>query len=358
MGQSFFAEAAVNVPADNREKNLPGRRGTVFGSEINFSSLPVTSAVFDGIKPAAISVDVTNLCNLRCKHCFWHSYKGNLPVGTDKRLLDSVENALKRFPSITNITWYGGEPLICGETRSLVEQGLKFRKNNLIMTNGTFPLPLWKDNAHFGVSIDGNRRIYAYLRRADAYPKIRKNILTAVKNGLRVFILYCINSVNIGYISEFLYDWSGKKIAGIGFTAYTPIKGRGSELNLSEADRGKAVFILRHMKRKFGNLITNSETMIELIRGKYGRVLSENCPMNNFNNYGRIYSVHMCNDGTIRVPCALGKDACHADCRSITKIAIYAGKVLRDRESFAALLRMYVSDQNRRSSKLRNKAAS
>jgi len=83
--------------------------------------------------------------------------------------------------------------------------------------------------------------------------------------------------------------------------------------------------------------------MIELIRGKYGEELAENCPMNAFNKYGKIYSIHMCNDGSIRVPCALGKDASHVHCRSITKLALYAGKVLRDKESFLALLRMYIS---------------
>ena len=91
-------------------------------------TVPLSSELLDGLQPSALSVDVTNVCNLRCKHCFWDAYDENLPASTNESILDSVKEALKKYPTITNITWYGGEPLISKKTIALVQQGLTLKK--------------------------------------------------------------------------------------------------------------------------------------------------------------------------------------------------------------------------------------
>ena len=307
-------------------------------------TVPLSSEILEGLQPSALSVDVTNVCNLRCKHCFWDSYDENLPAGTNGDILDSVKEVLKKYPTITNITWYGGEPLISNKTIALVQQGLTFKKNNLVMTNGTFPIPEWRSNVHFGVSIDGTQKIHDTLRGVNAYNKIKSNILAAQAKGIRIFLLYCINAINNDCIPDFLEEWGHiKGLSGIGFTAYTPILGKASYLTLSDRQRDTVVSVLTRMKKKYGKLICNTEVMIELIRGTYGEELAHNCPMNVLNTQGKTNSLHMCNDGSVRVPCALGKGADHVHCRSITKVALYAGRVLRDKDSLRTLLRMYHS---------------
>jgi sulfatase maturation enzyme AslB (radical SAM superfamily) len=307
------------------------------------STVPLDSELLEGLQPSALSVDVTNLCNLRCKHCFWDAYDEALPAGTNEHILDSVKAVLKKYPSITNITWYGGEPLISNKTIALVQQGLKLKKNNLIMTNGTFPIPEWRRNVHFGVSIDGTQTIHDTLRGVNAYNRSKKNILSAIAEGVSVGILYCLNAVNIDCVADFLEEWAEVKPIIIGFTVYTPIVGKPSSLTLNDGQREKIVSLLARMKKKYGQLIYNTEAMIELIHVKYGKELAQHCPMNVFNRQGKVYSLHMCNDGNIRFPCAMGEDADHLHCRSITKVALYAAKVLRDKDSLRALLRMYHS---------------
>jgi hypothetical protein len=94
--------------------------------------------------------------------------------------------------------------------------------------------------------------------------------------------------------------------------------------------------------------------MIELIRAKYGEELAKNCPMNILNKSGSGgCSLHMCNDGSIRVPCALGRDADCLQCRSVTKIALYAGMILQDKRSLLALFRMYHSTPYNKQNKLK-----
>jgi len=306
-------------------------------------TVPLSSEILEGLQPSALSVDVTNLCNLRCKHCFWDAYDENLPAGTNGDVIDSVKEVLKKYPTITNITWYGGEPLISNKTIALVQQGLTFKKNNLVITNGTFPIPEWRENVHFAVSIDGTQGIHDSLRGANTYDKTKKNVLAAMAKGVPIAILYCVNATNIDCIPDLLAEWADKTIIGIVFTAYAPLKNRDSYLSLTDGQRDRAVSLLLQMKKKYGRFIGNTETMIELIRATYGEEMAHNCPMNVLNEQGNALSLHMCHDGSIRLPCALGGDADCLQCRSITKLALYAGMVLRDKRSLLAAFRMYHS---------------
>lgn len=324
-------------------EELPQEIWTPLPSAVFPSTVPLSSAILEGLQPSALSVDVTNLCNLRCKHCFWDSYDEALPAGTNESILDSVKTVLKKYPSITNITWYGGEPLINNKTIALVQQGLTLKKNNLIMTNGTFSIPEWRRNVHFGVSIDGTQAIHDTLRGVNAYNRSKENILAAIEKGVSVGILYCLNAINIDCVTDFLKEWAEVKSIVIGFSVYTPLFGKPSYLTLSGGQREKIVSLLARMKKKYGKLIYNTEAMIELIHIKYGEELAQHCPMNVLHRRGKVYSLHMCNNGTVRFPCALGENADHLHCRSITKIALYAAKVLRDKDSLKALLRMYHS---------------
>jgi sulfatase maturation enzyme AslB (radical SAM superfamily) len=309
-----------------------------------FPTLPLSSPLLDDLQPSALSVDVTNVCNLRCKHCFWDSYDENLPAGTNENIIDSVKEVLQKYPTITNITWYGGEPLINPKTIALVQQGLRFKKNNLVITNGTFPIPEWRENIHFAVSLDGTQGIHDSLRGVNTYAKAKKNVFSAIAKRVPIAILYCLNSINIDCIPDFLAEWADMNIIGIVFTAYAPLTNRDSYLSLADGQRDRAVSLLLKMKEKYGRFIGNTEIMIELIRATYGEEMAQDCPMNILNRSGRGgCSLHMCNDGSIRVPCALGRDANCLECRSITKLSLYAGVTLRDKRSLVAAFRMYHS---------------
>jgi len=65
----------------------------------------ISSAILNGIKPTAMSVDLTNECNLKCLHCFWDS-NNKYPYKTiDSDIVDYVKKALKRFSTISNILY-------------------------------------------------------------------------------------------------------------------------------------------------------------------------------------------------------------------------------------------------------------
>jgi MoaA/NifB/PqqE/SkfB family radical SAM enzyme len=323
------------------------------------NGLNINSKILNGIRPAALSVDINNLCNLRCKHCFWEA---NYNDKTDMNLniLDSVKQVLNRFPSITNILWYGGEPLINKESVKLLKQGVKLIKNNLIITNGTFPLPSFDAFYHYSVSIDGTQDMHNYLRGANVYEVIKENVIDAIKRKMPVSILYCINALNIDAIPAFLEEWNNKGLIGIVFTVYTAIQGKDPKLTLNDKDMERIAHLLKDIKKKYGKLIVNTDLMIDLIRPSYSKDMGDNCPMDMLNKkQENILSLHLCNNGEIRSPCALGS-ACalgkkngHDNCRSVTKLALYAGKLLKDKASFYALVRMYLSSYYYKKNKIR-----
>lgn len=335
--------SALNNVIQDEEKSLVTRDWKISHPKISQPTVPISHNLLKGLSPTSLSVDLTNLCNLRCKHCFWETYDMYIHTGTNEGIINQVKIVLEKFPTITNITWYGGEPLLNTKTLALLEEGIKLKKNNLIITNGTMPIPCWHINVHFAVSIDGIKEIHDQIRGQGVYDRLKHNVMIAVNQGIPIAFLYCINALNIDCIPDFLDEWAFTKHIGIVFTVYVPLKGKPNDLGINNEQRKKIVSLLMKMKDKHGEAICNTKLMIKLIGTEYGKELMENCPMNVFNRCGRVHCLHMCNDGTIRIPCAIGTDADHFECRSVTKLALYAGTVLRDRKSFLSLLRMYLS---------------
>ncbi len=153
--------------------------------------------------PVATSIDVTNNCNLKCSHCYY--FKQNLPNELDDQtFIEHLTNFKKKYPSIIHATWVGGETLL---RQNIVDQGRKKFIFNMIVTNGTLPIPNWK-NCVFNVSIDGIKQYYEKLRKAD-YFLVKNNVLNTKS---RVNIACVLNNENYLCIQEMLSEWSKQKI--------------------------------------------------------------------------------------------------------------------------------------------------
>ncbi len=305
------------------------------------TSKPAYNHLPANIKPSALSIDITNSCNLRCKHCFWeeysHDHRDNLT------LINDAKNICTQYSSITNITWYGGEPLLNTRIKALLYHGINTlnKKNNLIVTNGTHEIPDWKNNVHFAVSLDGDKTMHDYLRGEGVYALAKKSIKSALDREVPVGLIYCINKLNMFRIKHFLEEWSNYNLEGIVLTFYVPLRNKSAELILTDEDQDQLSDMLIKLKNEYGKIIYNSDRMLELIKSKYNDHFDKQCPMNAKDN--NVTSLHMCNDGTIRIPCALGPEADCKKCRSVTATALYAGLIDNDRSSKLALYRMYHS---------------
>ncbi len=309
----------------------------------SLKSMSIDDPFLEKLRPSSLAVDVTNMCNLHCKHCFWVRDKHLYPTET-RDVMETVRTLLKKFPTITNILWYGGEPLLNNTTRNILVEGFKLlKRNNVVITNGTIPLPNYKENGvKYGISIDGTEELHDEMRGKNVYKKIKKNVSEGLAKGIDISINYCINAKNISCIPDFLEEWNNTGINKIYFTMYVPEKNDTSGLELSAEQMEESSRLLTEMKNKYP-IIGNSYKMIELLHPKYSKDMAAKCFMNvNLSTEKKsVTTLHLSYDGTIKVPCTYGTDETCEKCRSITHVALYASRVLKDRASLHMLLDGY-----------------
>jgi len=116
-------------------------------------------------------VDVTDNCNLRCKHCY--HFHGKDDFKTQELFIDVWK---KRFielykSGIRSILFVGGEPALRIDVLMLAHRIFPFV---YVITNGTIKIPE-EFNHRLYVSIDGTRKTNDSLRGNDVFSRVMKN---------------------------------------------------------------------------------------------------------------------------------------------------------------------------------------
>lgn len=246
-------------------------------------------------KGSFISVDVTDQCNLRCEHCYFfeQEQEGSMdPEAWEQRILALKE----RSKFLHSCTWVGGEPLL---RKGVIERCKKHFLHNLIVTNGTIPLPDWPE-VYFHVSIDGNEEAHEKMRRQKGlYRQMMRNVS---RPDLHVTGTMCITSINADTIEEVLEDWR-PLLKGFMFDFYTPIQGLDDALWPGWERRDAVVDRLIELKRtKYGDFIAMPERVLELMKSHNSKKVTDTCI---FESKG--YS--LTSTGGIKEKCMLGPKA-------------------------------------------------
>jgi len=123
-----------------------------------------------GVKSFA-EVDVTDNCNLRCKHCY--HFHGKDHFKTDELSIDVWEKRFNELykSGIRNILLVGGEPALRIDVLMLAHKIFPFI---YVITNGTIKIPK-EFNHRLYVSIDGSRKTNDSLRGSGVFSKVMKN---------------------------------------------------------------------------------------------------------------------------------------------------------------------------------------
>lgn len=222
-------------------------------------------------KDAFGSVDITNRCNLRCKHCYF--YEQDVPEEMSREgWIERFEKMSKGINRTRSVTWIGGEPLL---RKDLIEIGKKYFMHNLIVTNGLIPLPNWND-VHYHVSIDGDEDAHEKQRNQKGiYREIMKNV---DRPDLDVSIAYCISSLNIHCIEKVLDEWKDVGIKGFLFSFYTPIESIQDPLFPGWEGRDQIIDKLIQLKAtKYGDFILNEPRVLELMKSQNSKAVTDNC---------------------------------------------------------------------------------
>ena len=169
-------------------------------------------------------ISPTYECNFRCRYCYVDFKPGRMSRDVENRIVNYLERVLHQYEQV-NISWFGGEPLLCLETvvrvsrqATAIARSSTAQLHNLISTNGYL---LEMETAHrlseagirfFHITIDGaghdHDRLRVLANGNPSYIRIRENLgsLLAHIPDARVTLRMNANEDNVDSLSEVLND--------------------------------------------------------------------------------------------------------------------------------------------------------
>ena len=258
-------------------------------------------------KPAMYgSVDVNNICNLHCSHCYWWLNRKNDTQdlsAQDWRMI--IRNTFKK-QKIFVVTLVGGEPTMRPDIIETFCEEMP--KRICVVTNGTIPLRRFEKLYFYWISLDGTEEIHDKIRGKGSYSATKQNILNyissdAKRNGKSlwkdIWITMTINSINYSTIEDLTNEWKDK-VNKIGFQFHTPFV-KQDPLWLEFGDvRNQVVDKLIELRRKYPSFVINGEKQLRLMKGNWGGrgTTPVDCP-----SWAILSLDHM---GRIKQPCCIG----------------------------------------------------
>jgi MoaA/NifB/PqqE/SkfB family radical SAM enzyme len=272
-------------------------------------------------KPALYgSVDIINICNLHCTHCYWWlNRKDNDQDLSAERWREIIKRTFKKH-GIYIVTLVGGEPTMRPDIIQVFCEEMPRRV--CVVTNGTYPLKRFEKLYFYWISLDGTETVHNSIRGNGAYAKTKQNILDYTKGPDRhgkpawkdIWITMTINSVNYNTITDLVEEWMGK-VNKIGFQFHTPfIKEDPLWIPFGEK-RSSIVDNIIKLRKKYPDFVINSENQLTLMKGNWGGVGTTpiQCP-----SWAILSLDHM---GRVKQPCCIGS----ADSKGLKPICEQCG---------------------------------
>lgn len=163
----------------------------------------------DLISPMHATIEVTDKCNLKCKHCYLEASPDNgnvLSLESFKKIVNELEKNM-----VINVEFTGGELFVNPDIYEILK--LAYQKFTIIgiLTNGTILredilqlLAVNKDRTVVNVSIDSvNSEVHDKFRgMTGAFHKTCKNIQRMTENGITVRVASSIFKENMWEIDK------------------------------------------------------------------------------------------------------------------------------------------------------------
>lgn len=159
---------------------------------------------------------ITNLCNLRCKHCYQEDFskKDDLDSGGLKKISDNILGTLNQWNQTATIHLTGGEPLLKQELFSLLKdldespavEELGIITNGLLFNEDVIQrLSKFSKLKKIKVSLDGpDEETNDSIRQEDTFNKVIKNIsLIKKKSSFEIILMFTVMRRNFRSLSAF-----------------------------------------------------------------------------------------------------------------------------------------------------------
>ncbi|KAA0223135.1 radical SAM protein, partial [bacterium] len=250
------------------------------------ANLPLREATDFGDRQfGAALVNVTNICNLSCSHCF--VFRADNPNRPKDKMDDATMlaqlRALRDRHGIRSMLFMGGEPMI---RKKLVLEAIELFENGSIVTNGTYGIPSVPGHL-VTVSLDGPEPLNDAIRGQGVFQKVRESVFARDPgDGTIVMLQMTITKQNAPGIEEFVETVKDWPITGVAFTFYVPSHDEHGTLAWDDLrERDPVVRRVIAMKEKYPRLVKSTVGALEMMfsdrclqfTGEHG----ENCLMRN-----------------------------------------------------------------------------
>jgi len=192
---------------------------------------------------------ITNLCNLRCRHCYQEYFNSDedLPWLKLKTIYENILSTARQWKKKTHITLTGGEPLLKKETFLLfnyLEQKEEISELSLI-TNGSFlneevcqHLDGSDKFKKIKISLDGaTEKTNDYLRGKGTFSKVMKAIETVKKfSNFQIILMFTAMKSNLKEIESLFELCKDFNLEGLMVERFIPL-GQGVSIEEQILDK-------------------------------------------------------------------------------------------------------------------------
>lgn len=293
-----------------------------FRDYIHLAEKIVKIKYFNAKIPVYGSADITNRCNLRCKHCYWwKGYQKGEELSPDE--WRTVINEIFIKNHIFHVALTGGEPLLRPDVVEVFTEELPHKI--FIVTNGTIPLMKLSKVGGYYVSVDGTEEIHDRIRGKGVYAKVKRNVK---EYDGAFYTNTTLTTINYKCVEELVEEWHGSATM-MNFQFHTPFSYDDKLWIPFGKTRNEIVDKLLKLKEKYPSSFLNTEKQLELLRSD---IWTKECPA-----WATISLDHR---GKRKSPCCIAgekaKPICDR-CGMAEQAGFYAGIKLGDLEWFEIL---------------------
>lgn len=202
--------------------------------------------------PLGVELQVNEVCNLRCKHCYQKTYTKSMSFQEIKQILKILYQA-----KVFEITLTGGEVFLHPRALEIIKlccEKYSFATN--IVTNATLinsemieKLANFDNKPYFLISLEGPKKINDKIRGRGVFNKVDKVINQLKKDGFYIEISCTVHNQNIKYYQN-LVKFAKSKDIPCNFNLFKPFKKSHNKMILKAADYFKFIINIDKASKK------------------------------------------------------------------------------------------------------------